>query len=224
MSDEYKILDFYAKKAKEDGYLARSIYKLQEIQNKFNIIKKNQKIADLGSAPGSWLQYISKLVGENGLVVGIDYKKIKVSKPNIVTIEGSFSSEENKDEISKHSPFNGIISDMAPDTEGDEYVDAFASSELVREALAFTYDNLKKDGFFVAKIFQGGDENDIMNEMRRAFKTAKWFKPKSSRKISVEIFMIGLNFIGKPAQKENSDITNDQALLDEALESGNMMW
>jgi len=222
MSNEYRSLDFYAKKAQEEGFLARSVYKLQEIQNKFNIIKKNQKIVDLGSAPGSWLQYTSSLIGENGLIIGIDYKKIKVNKSNIKIIEGSFISPENKDEISKYSPFDGIISDMAPDTEGDEYIDSFASSNLVREALDFAYNNLKIGGFFVAKIFQGGEENEIISDMKNAFEITKWFKPKSSRKISVEIFIIGLNFIKKPKSKEST--IKDDPLLDQAMETGNMMW
>ena len=222
MSNEYKILDFYAKKAMQEGFLARSVYKLEEIQNKFNIIKKNHKIVDLGSAPGSWLQFSSSLIGENGLVIGIDYKKIKISKPNIKIIEGNFNSLENRDEISKYSLFDGIISDMAPDTEGDEYVDSFASSNLVKEALNFAYNNLKIGGFFVAKIFQGGAEKEIMANMKNYFEITKWFKPKSSRKISVEIFIIGLNFTKKAKPEE--PILKDDPILEQAMETGNMMW
>ena len=220
MINPYEKPDFYSKKAKEEGYAARSIYKLKEIQEKFNLIKKNHKILDLGCAPGSWSQYSSKLVGNEGLVVGIDYKEIKVNLPNAIFIQGSFLDEENKAKIKEYSPFDGVISDMAPDTEGDRLTDCFNSSELVKEAVNFSYDYLKKGGYFIAKIFQGGDEKTIFAELKEAFKEVKWFKPDSTRKISFEIFIIAYNFIKKPELKSSSEF---EAINDPNY-SGEMPW
>ena len=198
----YEKPDHYSKQAQAEGYFARSIYKLKEIEEKFHLFKKGQKICDLGCAPGSWSQYALELIGEKGLLVGIDYKEIKVSAPNAYFIHGNFLREEKQDQIREHGPFDGIISDMAPDTTGDKFSDNIASSELVKEALSFAYDFLSKGGFFIAKVFQGGEEKEIMNEMGRAFVKTKWFKPKSSRSVSNEIFMIGWDFIIKPEKKK----------------------
>ncbi len=200
--------DHYSKLAIKQGYAARSVYKLIEIQDKFSLLKKGNKILDLGCAPGSWSQYTSTLIGENGSLIGIDFKEIKVNPANAVFIKGNFLKEHAKDKLKEYAPFDGIISDMAPDTVGDKLIDCYASSNLVENALKFSYDFLKKDGFFIAKIFQGGNEKEIMNEVRMAFKTVKWFKPKSSRKKSIEIFIIGINYIDKPKIKKKDGAFN----------------
>lgn len=214
----YEKPDFYSKKALKEGYAARSVYKLMEIQEKFKIMKKGDKILDLGCAPGSWCQYASKIVGEKGLIVGIDYKEIRVALSNAVFVHGNFLREHKKEEIQEYAPFNGIISDMAPDTKGDRLTDCYASSNLVEEALNFSYKFLKKGGYFIAKIFQGGDENVIMDELKQAFKTTKWFKPKSCRKKSFEIFMVASGFIKKPEKQEEPDIFDDDNY------TGEMPW
>ncbi|HBD92965.1 MAG: hypothetical protein A2015_01665 [Spirochaetes bacterium GWF1_31_7] len=217
--NDYENPDFYSRKAKDEGYFARSIYKLEEIDSRFSLIKKGMKIVDLGCAPGSWCQYLSNIVGDTGLVVGIDYKKILVTAPNIVIVHGNFLRDYNQAEIMTHGPFNGIVSDMAPDTTGDRLTDCFNSSDLVKDALRFSYDHLKKSGFFVAKIFQGGDEKAIFDEMKMAFKTVKWFKPKSCRKISFETFIIGMDFTGKPQLSEEAE-----DIMDVDNYSGDMPW
>lgn len=217
--NDYEKPDFYSRKAKDEGYFARSIYKLEEIDEKFSLIRKGMKVVDLGCAPGSWCQYISKKVGESGLVVGIDYKNILVASPNIVIVHGNFLREHNKEAIMSHGPFNGIVSDMAPDTTGDRLTDCFQSSSLVRDALYFSYEHLKKGGFFIAKIFQGGDEREITEEMKKSFETVKWFKPKACRKISFETFIVGINFTGKPKTEEA-----DNGIFDQDNYSGDMPW
>lgn len=198
--------DFYSKKAKKEGYFARSIYKLEEIQKKYNLFKKGQKILDIGCAPGSWSQYVLSQIGVNGFLVGIDFKEIKVSAANAIFIKGDFLKEENQLEIKKYAPFDGIISDMAPDTTGDKYTDNIRSSLLVEEALNFSFKNLKKGGFFIAKIFQGGDEKEIMEKIKKAFVNGRWFKPKSSRSISNEIFIVAWNFIKEPEEKKEEKL------------------
>ena len=194
----YKKPDFYSKKAKQQNFVARSVYKLIEIQHKFFLIKAGHKILDLGCAPGSWAQYVSSIISKKGLIIGIDYKEIKVNLANLVFIRGDFLKDHTKEKLDQYLPFDGIISDMAPDTSGDKLRDCYASSMLVQDALQFSYDYLKKGGFFVAKVFQGGDEKKIMSALKNAFKETKWFKPKSSRKKSYEIFVIGIGFIRKP--------------------------
>lgn len=203
----YEKPDHYSKKAMKEGYAARSVYKLMEIQDKFSLFKKGHKILDLGCAPGSWSQYASSLIGEKGLLIGIDFKEIKVNPANAVFIKGNFLKDHTKDKLKEYVPFDGIISDMAPDTSGDKLIDCYSSSDLVEDALEFSYKYLKKGGFFIAKIFQGGNEKKIMDEVKMAFKTAKWFKPKSSRKKSVELFIIGIDFIEKPKIKYNNEIS-----------------
>lgn len=217
--NEYDRGDYYSKKAKDEGFFARSIYKLEEIDKKFGLFKKGMKVVDLGCAPGSWCQYVSKVVGEKGLVVGIDYKKILVAANNIVLVHGNFLREHNKDAIKVYAPFDGIISDMAPDTSGDKLTDCFHSSELVRDALIFTYEHVKKGGFFVAKIFQGGDEKEIVSEMKQNFDIVKWFKPNSCRKISFETFIIGTGFRGQKTDKEQHE-----DIFDVDNYNGDMPW
>ncbi len=147
----YEKPDFYSKKAKKEGFFARSVYKLDEIQKKFKVFKKGQKILDLGCAPGSWSQYALSQIGESGFLVGIDYKDIKVNAKNALFIKGNFFNETNQNKLKEYAPFDGVISDMAPDTTGDKYTDNMESSHLVETALNFAFDYLKKGGFFAAK-------------------------------------------------------------------------
>ena len=114
--------------------------------------------------------------------------------------------------------YDGIISDMAPDTSGDRLTDCYDSSYLVVEALQFAYNYLKKGGYFIAKIFQGGDEKKIMSELKKTFKQAKWFKPKSSRKNSYEIYIIGIGFIQKPIE------IAEKSIIDQENYTGDMPW
>jgi len=220
--NDYEKPDFYSKKAVKEGYVARSIFKLEELDAKFKLFKRGMKVLDLGSAPGSWSQYVSKKIGEKGLLVGIDYKDIKVSMINAEFIRGNFLEADIQMELSHHAPFDAIISDMAPDTTGDNVTDCYKSSELVCSALRFSYDFLKKGGFFIAKIFQGGDEKEIMKEMQSAFTETRWFKPKSSRSISFEIFMLGAGFIKKPEIKNKE--SKDLDALNNSLLTGEMPW
>jgi len=220
----YSKPDFYSQKAKEEGYLARSVYKLKEINEKFKLIKKGQNILDLGCAPGSWSQYISKIINP-GIIVGIDIKDCHFSDENFIFIKGDFEKEDNKILIKEkidNKKFDGIVSDMAPDTEGDDNIDRFRSSQLVENALEFCFDNLKKDGFFIAKIFQGGDEKEVMNKIKFFFKEAKWFKPKSCRQNSVEIYIVASGFNNKNI-KENKEERDFLKELEENY-TGEMSW
>jgi 23S rRNA (uridine2552-2'-O)-methyltransferase len=184
--------DHYSRQAKKDRYPARSVYKLEEIQQKHRLIKKGDKILDLGCSPGSWLLYAAKMTGDKGRVIGIDLKPVKIqSASNIEIINGDVFE---LDAGSLGSDFNVVMSDMAPATTGHKAVDAARSAGLCEAALAIAQSVLLPGGAFVCKIFQGPDFNQFVNSVRAGFDKQKIFKPRSSRKASKEIFVIGLGY------------------------------
>ena len=182
--------DIYVIKSKSEGYRSRAVYKLQEIDIKFNIIKKNMTIVDLGAAPGSWSQYVSKKIG-NGKILSIDLKKMENIKNNF-QIVGDFTDEKIKKKIKDY--FNKkvdiVISDMAVNTTGNKNLDSIVTGELCIEAMNFSNEILSRDGQFVSKIFMGSAFNDIVLEAKKKFKSIKIFKPSASRKESKENFII----------------------------------
>ena len=184
--------DHYSRQAKKDRYPARSVYKLEEIQQKHRLIRKGDKILDLGCSPGSWLLYAAKLTGDRGRLIGVDLKPVKIqAAPNIEIINGDVFA---LDAGVLGSDFNVVMSDMAPATTGHKAVDAARSAGLCEAALAIAQRVLLPGGSFVCKIFQGPDFNQFVNSVRTGFDKQKIFKPKSSRKASKEIFIIGLGF------------------------------
>ena len=182
--------DHYTRQAKKARYPARSVFKLEEIQQKHRLIKKGDKILDLGCSPGSWLLYAAKLTGDKGRVIGIDPRPAKVQTgSNVEIINGDVFE---LDTGSLGSDFNLVMSDMAPSTTGHKAVDAARSAGLCEAALEIARNVLLPGGTFVCKIFQGPDFNQFVNSVRASFDRQKIFKPKSSRKASKEIFVIGL--------------------------------
>ncbi len=184
--------DHYTKKAKKDNYPARSVYKLQEIQEKTGIIKKGDKILDLGCAPGSWLLYAAKLAGPRGHVTGIDLKPVNIGLPDNVKVYTGDISEPDDDLLCAIGDgYNAVISDMAPSTTGHKNTDSARSFNLCQAALFLSNKVLVKGGSFVCKIFQGPDFEKFYNLVKKEFKKYKIYKPKSSRKASKEIYIIG---------------------------------
>ena len=184
--------DHYSRLAKKERYPARSVYKLQEIQRKYNLIKKGDKILDLGCFPGSWLLYAANQTGNKGLVVGIDLKPVSIKVPSNVRIytRDIFSIDDDFFELIGKN-FDVVISDMAPDTTGNKRVDSARSFNLGEKALSIAQNLLKHGGSFVCKIFQGEDFNKFSDSVRMSFDEHKIFKPQSSRKASKEIYIIG---------------------------------
>ncbi len=184
--------DHYSRLAKKERYPARSVYKLQEIQRKYNLIKKGDKILDLGCFPGSWLLYAANQTGNKGLVVGIDLKPVSIKVPSNVRIytRDIFSIDDDFFELIGKN-FDVVISDMAPDTTGNKAVDSARSFNLCTKALSIAQNLLKHGGSFVCKIFQGEDFNKFSDSVRMSFDKHKIFKPQSSRKASKEIYIIG---------------------------------
>jgi 23S rRNA (uridine2552-2'-O)-methyltransferase len=184
--------DHYTQRAKKERFPARSVYKLQEIQKKYNIIKKGTNVLDLGCAPGSWLLHSADLTGKTGRVIGIDLVPVTVNVPPHVSVYTNDILLMDDDFFkSLGTNFNVVISDMAPSTTGNKFVDSTRSFDLCRAALSIAQMTLTTGGSFVCKIFQGEDFKTFIDSVRSVFKNHKIFKPKSSRKASKEIYVIG---------------------------------
>ena len=173
-----------------DGYRARSVYKLIEIEDKFKIFKNGNSVIDLGASPGSWSQYVAKTV-KNSRLVSIDLKEMKKIQ-NTIQIKGDFTEGDSQKKISSYfkSKVNVVLSDMAVNTTGIKDIDAIYTGELCRAAMLFSKEILVKEGNFVAKIFLGTSFNEVVALAKTIFKEVKVFKPKSSRKESKESFII----------------------------------
>ena len=185
--------DIYVRQSKVDGYRARSVYKLIEINERFKIFKNGISVVDLGAAPGSWSQYSSKVV-KNGRIVSIDLKEMK-SIDQTTQIQGDFTDPKYKDKIKSlfNTKVEVVLSDMAVNTTGIKNIDAIYTGELCKEAMVFSQEILSMNGVFVSKIFMGGTFNEIITEAKSKFRDVKVFKPKSSRKDSKESFIICKN-------------------------------
>jgi 23S rRNA (uridine2552-2'-O)-methyltransferase len=182
--------DTYVRQSKVDGYRARSAYKLIEIDEKFKIFKGGLSVVDIGAAPGSWSQYVSKIV-KNGRLISIDLKKMDPIV-NCVQIQGDFTKNETQVEIKKilNVKADVVMSDMAVNTTGIKNLDSIQTGELCKDAMFFAKDILKENGYFISKIFMGETFNEIVTDGKKFFKEVKVFKPKSSRKDSKESFII----------------------------------
>lgn len=185
--------DHYTRKARKDKYPARSVYKLQEIQKKFKVIKKGDRVLDLGCAPGSWLLYAAELTGPKGEVVGIDQKPVAIQTPEHVKVFTGDALDELDTVVGMLGRgYDAVISDMAPGTTGNKTVDAARSIGLCEAALNLAGELLKPGGVFLCKVFQSGEVKQFSEEVRKRFSQQKTFKPQSSRKASKEMFIIGI--------------------------------
>ena len=185
--------DIYVRKSQVEGYRARSVYKLIEINEKFKIFKNGYSVIDIGASPGSWSQYVSKSV-KSGRLVSIDLKDIEKIE-NMIQIKGDFTESDTQEKIKSYfrSKVNVVLSDMAVNTTGIKNIDAIYTGELCKEAMLFSKDILTKEGNFIAKLFLGKSFNEIVALAKTIFKEVKVFKPKSSRKESKESFLICKN-------------------------------
>jgi 23S rRNA (uridine2552-2'-O)-methyltransferase len=191
--------DHYSERAKKERYPARSVFKLKEAQKKFSLIKNGDRVLDLGCSPGSWLLYAAELTGKRGRVLGIDLKALRIKLPpqakaltaDILTIDRAWLDEQKLGDR-----FNVVLSDMAPATTGSKGLDAARSFQLCQTALNIAEMVLKPGGSFMCKIFQGQEFKEFSDIVRNRFKRHKIFKPRSSRKESKEIFIVGMGFKG----------------------------
>ena len=185
--------DIYVRQSKIEGYRSRAIYKLQEIQERYKVIKNGMSIVDLGAAPGSWSEYMSRKF-KNTNILSIDLKEM-LPIENTYQIKGDFTDNKNKTRILEY--FNDkidlVVSDMAVNTTGNKNIDSLVTGELCMEAMNFSFETLKKKGVFISKIFMGSSFNEIINLAKKNFKEFYVFKPPSSRKESKESFIICKN-------------------------------
>jgi 23S rRNA (uridine2552-2'-O)-methyltransferase len=184
--------DHYTRLARKEQYPARSVYKLQELQKRFGVIRKGDAVLDLGCAPGSWLIHAAELTGASGRVVGIDLTPVTAGLPPqaVAHVQDVYALVENPVEFFGLS-FDVVLSDMAPSTTGSRGVDAARSYALCEAALAIALRVLRPGGAFVCKIFQGDDFKTFTEAVKAGFQESKIFKPQSCRKASKEIYLIG---------------------------------
>lgn len=191
----YNPRDHYFKKAKKENFAARSVFKLEEIDQKLKIFRPGQKVLDLGAAPGSWSQYASARIGSGGSLLGVDLTPIKLSLPNATFIAADLRDLNLEDVFREHGfvpPFDVVMSDMAPKTTGIRVTDQARSLELCELALETARRFLKPKGHFVCKLFHSDDFTAFRDGMKAMFDKVDVVKPKATRQISKEIFLVGL--------------------------------
>jgi 23S rRNA (uridine2552-2'-O)-methyltransferase len=189
--------EYYYKKAKKEKYRSRAAYKLKQLNRKFDLIRRGDKVLDLGAAPGGWMQVSREAAGQEGFVLGVDLDEIKdFGLENVKGIQGDFTEEEMVGRIKTLLPkADVVISDASPDISGVWDIDHFRSVELCRSALAIAREILKPGGNFLAKVFQGGGLEDFFREVKGEFSYAKRTKPRASRGRSAEVYIIGKGFL-----------------------------
>ncbi len=194
-ANSYEKPDFWSQKAFQEGYPARSVYKLKEIDEKFGFIKKNYTILDLGSAPGSWTTFLLRTMDGTGKVVSCDLNPLakSVKGDNLLFIQGDLNAPTVRNQIKENGLYDLVVCDAAPKTTGNRVVDTARSEQLVEMAVWYAETMLKKGGNFAVKIFQNGDQQSILKKMREIFTTAKGFKPEACRSESFETYLVGIN-------------------------------
>lgn len=183
--------DSFSHKARREGYPARSVYKLEEIDRRVRLFRQGQRVLDLGAYPGSWLIYAAKKVGPSGRVFGLDLQDYEGALPKHARFLCADLREELPADVQDASPYDVVMSDMAPATTGHRHLDMVRSYELAMIALSVAEQYLKPNGAFVAKIFQGEDYKEAKNRMARTFVETRTLRPKATRKESYEVFLFG---------------------------------
>ena len=185
--------DKYVRQSKLEGYRSRAVYKLKELDEKFKIIKNNLNILDVGSAPGSWTQYLSEK-SKGSKIMSIDLKEVDKIQ-DVYHVVGDFLDNKNQKIITDYFPkkIDLVVSDMAVNTTGNKNLDSIQTGELSLTAMDFAVSMLRPKGIFLSKIFVGSTFNEIVENAKKNFKESKIFKPPSSRKDSKESFIICKN-------------------------------
>ena len=182
--------DVFVKKAKQKGYLSRAAFKLIEIENKFEILRNAKNVFEFGAAPGSWTQVIIDLK-PTVKITALDILDLKFKHPNITFYKEDYL-KFNFDKINNN--FDLILSDIAPNTTGHQSTDHLRISNILFDIIDLLDKVLIKDGVFVAKIWKGSEEKELLNKLKDKFHKVSYFKPDSSRKESAEIFLVAKNF------------------------------
>lgn len=194
-----KLHDRFFKQAKREGKLARSVYKLEELNRKDHLFRKGDRVLDLGASPGSWLEYILETVGPEGAACAVDLKPIHKKFKGRAVFKLMDAREMTGEEFSREAPggFDAVVSDMAPNTSGIRITDQTRSLELCETVLDLAKRLLKKDGNFVCKIFYGPETERFRDLVGTLFKSAKIRKPDACRDESIEHYVVALGYLGK---------------------------
>ena len=182
--------DFYVKKARKHGYLSRAAYKLIEIDKKFKVLKQSNMLFEFGAAPGGWSQ-VALEINPKIQITAIDLLELKINHPQITFYKEDFL-QFNFDKLKKN--FDLILSDIAPNTTGHKSTDHLRLSSMLFDIIDTLDQVMIKGGVFVTKIWKGSEEREMINILKKKFDEVSYFKPDSSRKDSVEIFIIAKNF------------------------------
>ncbi|HEY5950739.1 MAG TPA: RlmE family RNA methyltransferase [Kofleriaceae bacterium] len=186
--------DRFHQKAKKQGFLARAVFKLEELDQQFKLFKPGQRVLDLGCSPGSWLQYARSKVGDKGVLVGLDRGPLRGDVAGARIVVGDVMSIDIAELKGELPAFDIVLSDMAPDTSGIRQLDQARSEALFERALEIAVATLAPGGNFVGKLFQGPDFKKLIEQVRAKFEIAKSAKPESSRQISIEQYVVGKGF------------------------------
>lgn len=186
----YKPQDPYFHRAKREGYVARSVYKLQEIDQRYQLLRPGMQVIDLGAAPGSWSQYLAQRVGPTGAVLAIDLQPLRYQAPEVTFWQIDVFAAEVEERIAGQA-WDGLVSDMAPATTGSRTTDHIRSAQLVARALALAELAVRPGGFWVAKLLEGPQREVLTAQARQLFQEVFLLRPKSTRKGSTECFLIG---------------------------------
>lgn len=193
MPKPYTPNDAWSRKAAKEGFRARSVYKLMELDERFHLLKPGQTVLDLAAAPGSWLQYASKRIGPKGLAIGFDLKPIAPIADNVRTFEQDITQPEKIDSLleAEHLPAIGLVlSDIAPSTSGIRDVDQWRSIELNQAVLAIAERWLKSGGHCVLKVFRGADFDEFLRDVKAEWSDVKMMSPRASRDRSREVYLV----------------------------------
>jgi 23S rRNA (uridine2552-2'-O)-methyltransferase len=193
--------DRFHQKAKREGFAARAVYKLEEIDQKHAVLDAGLRVLDLGCAPGSWLQYARQQLGEAAVLVGLDRTPLDRPPPGARLLAGDVMTIDVAQLLGALPAFDVVLSDMAPDTTGVRHVDQARSEALFERALEIATQVLAPGGNFVGKLFQGPDFKKLTEVVRARFAVQKTAKPQSSRQISIEQYVIGKGFRGQAPGK-----------------------
>ena len=191
--------DFWAQKAKKEGYPARSVYKLMEIDKKFGLVKKGSRILDIGAAPGSWSLWVLQRLAGSGFLASVDLQELGTKPPyeNFLFVRGDLYDEGVRSRLLAAGPFGLVLSDAAPATTGNRLVDQSASEGIVEAVIDYAEAALAPGGAMVAKIFQGGAEAALLKRLRLSFAQARGFKPEACRSESFETYLVATGYKGR---------------------------
>ncbi len=204
--------DYFSRKAQQEQFASRAVYKLAEIDKKYRLFRPGQRLLDLGCAPGSWLQYLSSRVGPTGLVVGVDQQPLKITLgPPVVLLQGDIFTLDLADLRRLAPSYDAVLSDLAPATSGIKDVDHYRSLTLARRAWEIAQELLTGGGHFLVKIFAGPDFADFRRELTSAFHNLIIVKPTASRQESREIYILGTRRSQRPPGQATGGSTQGPA-------------